>query len=438
MLAFAALAALVLIEWIAFHPRAEPPSFKAVPAAVPTQRPNAPPEAVQPADFHRLTDQVEELRGLRFLRQVPAYVQTHAETRRYLTRILDQDVSWDSEQATLTAFGFIPADFPLRKFMLDFYTEQVAGYYDYHTGSFYMTSQALDDSMVIHEMDHAMQDQHFQLRRFDALTRKRKQDDFTLAVSALIEGEAMVVMLDAAFRETGKAALPLDELQNEDISASSPGGGPVFDGAPPYFRRLATFPYLAGSRFVDYHRRRGSWRTVDRMYANGGLPRSTEEILHPEKYGEPADAPRTVRFPARPNLPGWEVAAENTFGEARMRIFWDQFAHPVENRNAWSDGWAGDRFEVWRNADRRAFVVWRSEWDSAADAREFAYGMRKVMEKRYDIRLRGRGIARWFADSGERSWRMERKRNTVVVVDAAPPALAEVMLARGWRAKTTR
>jgi len=64
--------------------------------------------------------------------------------------------------------------------------------------------------------------------------------------------------------------------------------------------------------------------------------------------------------------------------------------------------------------------------------------MRKVMEKRYDIRLRGRGIARWFADSGERSWRMERKRNTVVVVDAAPPALAEVMLARGWRAKTTR
>ncbi|MBC7930330.1 MAG: hypothetical protein H7Z38_07135, partial [Rubrivivax sp.] len=234
--------------------------------------------------------ETSELRKLPILRQVRSGAQSRDEIERMLVRNLDESAKPEQLRATeitLRKLGLAPADFRLRDFIIKLLTEQVAGYYDPKTREFYLADWIdLDGQkpVMAHELTHALQDQHFNLRRFEKWPKH--DSDAELAAHALVEGDASLVM------EQYLAGNPL-RLISFLKSMVLGGGGSTeqLDKAPRVFRETLTFPYFQGVAFAKQVYKKGGWEEVSAAYKK--LPKSTEQILHPEKYFA-SDEPRKV------------------------------------------------------------------------------------------------------------------------------------------------
>ena len=94
--------------------------------------------------------------------------------------------------------------------ILDLLMEQVAGFYDPFAGKLYIADWLpleMQRPALAHEIEHALQDQHFDLKRFASPIKD--DGDRQLARSALVEGDGTAVMLEFQAQAMG---LPLDQL----------------------------------------------------------------------------------------------------------------------------------------------------------------------------------------------------------------------------------
>src|SRR5437660_3973861 len=236
--------------------------------------------------------ETSEIRQLSILRPVESSTQSRAEIERTLIKNLDEDMTAaqaHASEVTLRKLGLAPAEFQYRALMIRLLTEQVAGYYDPKTQQFHLADWIdLDGQKPImaHELTHALQDQHFNLLRFEHWPKG--DSDAELAAHALIEGDAMLVMLQyvannplralAFLKSLGATGLPSEEL----------------DKAPRALRETLLFPYQDGQKWVSGLYRQGGWDRVSKAFTE--LPQSTEQIMHPEKYFA-HEAPVKVTLP---------------------------------------------------------------------------------------------------------------------------------------------
>jgi hypothetical protein len=116
-------------------------------------------------------------------------------------------------------------------------------------------------SVMVHELTHAWQDQHFNLAARD---RGINTDDAWLAWLALVEGDANYV------REQYRQTQPAD-----------PEEGNLADDPPSSFQYLDLvgfeFPYAAGPSYVKLLRQKGGVEALDQRFKV--LPNSVQEIL---------------------------------------------------------------------------------------------------------------------------------------------------------------
>jgi hypothetical protein len=161
--------------------------------------------------------------------------------------------------------------------------------------------------------------------------------------------------------------------------------------------------------------------------AYDALPRSTEQVIHPDRY--PAEEPLRVRIEDRTRN-GWErfdvEQSYDTVGEASMyAMFWangvvGESRSPFNYSFEPSAGWGGDRVVPYVRATgegERYGYVWKSRWDSRADAREFAEGYRAVLES-HDAREVREGVYVIGEGPYADSFRVSREGTTVTVVNA--------------------
>jgi predicted Zn-dependent peptidase len=127
--------------------------------------------------------------------------------------------------------------------------------------------------VLLHELYHALQDQHFNLLSVRADPDNK---DAQRGIDALIEGEAM---------------LAVSELMQYDFRQHTrlPEKGPIKKDR---FEKI--FNYGAGMSFVESLRKRGSWEAIAAAYKDP--PQSTREIYRPELY--PAHQARPASFPS--------------------------------------------------------------------------------------------------------------------------------------------
>src|SRR5262249_49461363 len=143
----------------------------------------------------------------------------------------------------------------------------------------------IDPSMqkivMAHEIDHALQDQSFDLVKF--VKPNHENGDEQLARQALVEGDGVALMIEYLFREQGMKMDPWasDAVANAVGMASGLGGGKELDKAPLFMREMLLFPYRDGLRLIGGTRKTRPWSDVDTMYAKP--PLSTEQVMHPEK-----------------------------------------------------------------------------------------------------------------------------------------------------------
>jgi hypothetical protein len=337
-----------------------------------------------------------------------------------ILRNLDQETTPAEMHATevlLKVFGLAPVDYQYRQSLVNLLTEQVAGYYDPKAQQFYLADWIdLDGQkpVMAHELTHALQDQHFNLRRFEKWPKG--DSDAELAAHALIEGDATLAMMLYMKNNPMIALAYVRSLGGLGNSSEQ------FKQAPRAIRESLMFPYEQGSMWAIKVYSRGDWEAVSEAFKK--LPQSTEQIIHPEKYFS-YEPPVKVMVPELSKLlgAGWTRVDEDVNGEWGFYLILDQFLNDSAYSKGAAAGWAGDRFSLYEEPKSgRLFVAQKTVWDSPIDAQEFfdAYAKRTV--SRYSnakqVADSSDQIAQWETSEGDVF--MEIRDLQVVILEGMP------------------
>jgi hypothetical protein len=188
------------------------------------------------------------------------------------------------------------------------------------------------------------------------------------------------------------------------VFAELPSYGEALDESRAW-ARLQRFPYQEGRGFAAALFEAQGWDAVNRAYAD--LPRSTEQVLHPERYlSEVPDVPSEVFVPDLGGVLGaeWTPGVRDTLGEFVVGVY---LGRTLPEQMAWqaADGWDGDTFVAWEHEDGDRVRIWRTTWDGTADAAEFERALVTLVPQRYLPTRpleppRGLPGSWWEADSG--------------------------------------
>jgi hypothetical protein len=383
----------------------------------------------------------EEYRGLKARTPVAAGTVDSRRLKEKVAVSIAEDYTPDelrSLETSLKAFGLIPEGLNLQRYLPELLTSQVAGFYDPVRKYLALVRPdkrmpaGADDSILVHELTHALQDQHFDIQRF---TGGDPMSDAGTALTALVEGDATLVMLD--FQMGGRAetipgtaeAMERMMAEPEKVIAASqdfPGAREIAQ-APAWLRDTLLFSYFQGSAFCVSARRRGGQPLLDYAYTTDP-PRSTEQILHPDKWHTRRDDPVVLSLPdLTAELPGYRKASEGVMGELSLRILLREKLGNAERSNAGAAGWGGDRFAVYQKdgeKDGGRLVVWVTEWDGEADATEFRDALAGLEGWRAEVA----GPRRVVAVRNLPPERWDAVRARLAAAEAARPANREIDL----------
>jgi len=353
------------------------PAASASPGA--SASPSAVPSGGLEAELKAVTDeiarQVAELRQLDLLQPIRTEVFDQAALDAFVLRVFDEETppaELAAQEGLYRRLGLLSEDASLRDLTVDLLTSQVLGFYDPEDETFRVVARGdgiggIEKFTMSHELDHALQDQHFDL---DVLLPPdlKEQSDLVLARQSVAEGDATFIMTQWA---TGN--LTPQELLETLEAANDPEQQAILARTPAILAAPLEFPYLQGLQFVLDAWTSGGWTAVDRLYADP--PSTTEQVLHPDKYAA-REAPIVVELPsdlATRFGAGWSVATQDTFGEFLTTIWLQQPSDgttSVKPETA-AEGWGGDRMAYLTGPNGADAVVWRTAWDTPADAQEF-------------------------------------------------------------------
>ncbi len=314
--------------------------------------------------------------GLQFTRDVPYASITKDELRKYLEKRLHETMKPDdvrAEELTLKMLGLAPKDFDLRKNTLELLTEQAAAFYDYNQKRLFVLKGAGDGAeervALIHEMAHALADQHFHLAKF--IHEGMKSDDDATARQAVMEGQATWLMAAYLAREAGgPPEIPPAMVTMMKKTVESSGGQqyPVFSEAPLYIRESLVFPYAEGLAFQDAVFRKLGKDAFAEVFVRP--PASSGQILHPERYLEHAGL-AIPKPPAAPGAREFRKLADGTLGEFDFRVLLEQYASADEGASL-AEHLVGASYELLEQKHEKFPVLGvASAWDSPESARKF-------------------------------------------------------------------
>ena len=343
------------------------------PSPIPSTSAAATP-VVDPATVYKaIEDQVVEIRGLHPKAAVSPQVLDDAGIKKLVADSFKKDNPADlmaANERIMKALGLLPQDASLTDLYISLLGSQVAGLYSPDDKKLYVVSKSgglgpTEKVTFSHEFTHALQDQNFNLGSLHL--DEIGQGDRSFARLSLVEGDATLVMSDWEVQHLSQAEL------GQMLSASSDDQSlKTLLAMPPILRESLLFPYTIGLGFVHGLQADGGWDAVNAAFA--APPDSTEQILHPEKYAA-HEIPVPVEIPA--NLAsrlgtGWKVALADSFGEFQMQI-WLKQNTTVAAATAIdaAAGWGGDRIELVNGPNGAWGVVFRTIWDTDADAAAF-------------------------------------------------------------------
>jgi len=352
-------------------------------------------QGTDPAELLETVDEiiptVERLRGLDFKTPIKKGVKNRAEIESYIKEQVRREYMKEELQLEGRMFrrlGLIPEKIDYVEYLVKLLTEQVGGYYDQEKKLFVIASWLPSEEqkpVMVHELTHALQDQYFNIEKVLADDRELQNNDRTLAHQSLLEGDAMVVMLQSELESAGRHFTDLPDLafvmqmQLDAMQAQYA----VFREAPVFIQQNFLFPYGYGASFLQKTwKNEPGWQFINKIYAD--LPSSTEQILHPEKYFGVRDDPKPVK-PIDPTAglgDDWSIAYRNVLGEFSLGLMLN--LHLTEEHAKKSVvGWGGDQVLYLVKGDGQDAAFINTVWDTDEDAETFFMAMGDWFAKRY-------------------------------------------------------
>jgi hypothetical protein len=302
-----------------------------------------------------------------------------------------------AQQELFALLGLLPRGTDLNATLTAVLDEQVGGLYDPASGTMLIgrgMSGDLLEVVLAHELTHALDDQLYGLAELQELARS--STDLSFALSAVVEGSGTLVMnrylLEAAGRDPSRLTQLLAESGRQEAAR-----GERLSAAPAFVQRNLLLAYLLGPTFLT-----DSPAGMLGLLTDPGAPSaqrweqafmapplSSEQILHPERFWDPArrDLPQRLIVPDVRSVLGseWRALEADTLGELNAAILTDSSepAAPAPGlsgllglmaRSDWTnsaaDGWDGDTAILCAAGPRRA-ALWISIWENGAEAAEF-------------------------------------------------------------------
>ncbi len=269
-------------------------------------------------------------------------------------------------------------------------TGAVNGYYRPETGNVTMVSPTGDvrqirEAILAQELFHAQQDTQFDIPDVETIEERNTRNSY-------IEGDANYVqeLYEQHCESTwsGTCYRP-DRTSVPDLSALDEG-----------MQRLFTQPYESGQRFVSNRHEQMGWAAVDSLYENP--PASTEQVIHPDRYGEDDPSDLGVRDRSTDAWQPLTADGERLTGSVGEPGLYVSLLSPALDRSAGGEiipignhrsggrslsydhpattGWDGDRLLPYvATASNETGYVYEIAWDTTADAREFHDAYRRLL-----------------------------------------------------------
>jgi hypothetical protein len=367
----------------------------------------------------RMMARIEHVRGLEFEETVPVAIITRETYReRQGNRTGEEERPW-REQFWEATF-IVDEETTVGDARGGVFGSTVQGYYN---GSHIVivgaktTSTLPSRTTIVHELQHALQDQH------GLLPGGGGTHDEGLAIDGVVEGDANSVEHEY-------------EQRCEDEWSCIPKPEPSGNGTGPSYNLglfVAVFnPYADGPTLVTALRDREGWPAVNDALRSP--PRSTEQVIHPSAY--PDETPVTVEVEDR-SSGSWDWFETDdghrwdTVGEATLYAgFWYNgvidrdhlrtentplspynYDHPI------TAGWGGDRIVPYTNGSAEGYVF-ASTWDTERDARQFHEGYLELLRSQ-DAETVAQGVYRVPESSAYAdAFRVVQNGTRVTVVNA--------------------
>ena len=176
----------------------------------------------------------------------------------------------EAEERVYQLLGLIPSNFPYARCLGDGSSVAPLAYFDPHREMLVLrTDLRTPDAAIVHELVHALQHQHFDLKRFRQTVL---WSDVILAREAVAEGDASWV--EEHYRRAHSN--PEDE---KNINPGNPPLNPECE-LPDSLTTIFDFPYDWGRRYMSLLRSSGGSRSVDDRFRRP--PQQTRDILFPK------------------------------------------------------------------------------------------------------------------------------------------------------------
>ncbi len=286
---------------------------------------------------------VEGARGLKFDHPVPVKFLDDAAFEKAL-RTAEQSMTKEERArerqvaGELLALGLTAQEIDPRQAAEDLADYGVAGFYDSETEELFVrgndTSDILVRTTIVHELTHALQDQHFDL---DALHDDTKDASEEFALVALVEGDATAVQ--TAYLDS----LPPDEQAAFRAAVGEVLAQPLPEGVPYALQTLSTAAYGIGAGYVEALDPEGG--TAGRDQAFTQPPVSEELLVDPLAL---AQHQPPVAVPA----PTLEKGEKKAYGPEPLGVvtIFAMLATRLDPRVALEavTGWGGDQYVSFR------------------------------------------------------------------------------------------
>jgi hypothetical protein len=340
--------------------------------------------ALDPTLLEELVARTEAARELALPRPVDARVLAPGQVRRVLAREIALALEPGEIERTAEAgraLGLLAPDVDLGRALLDFGAEGLGGFYTPLWRRLYVVDLAggpwraiagpgprprrLEAGVLVHELTHALQAVHSDL--MDVTLGLQHDDDLAFALGALLEGDALWASFrDQELRDAAPPPAPAELAR--DMSAA--WAEAEYPDVPRILRDPLVLQYPLGYALAVELAARGGSAALDAALRDP--PLSSEQLLHPERWLDPAerDDPVFLELPEAPPA-GCAPLLRNTFGELGLRVWLADRRGARSASESPAAGWDGDRMVVWRCPEGVAFAWWL-RFDGPADAEEFA------------------------------------------------------------------
>src|SRR6266404_2862149 len=409
-------------------------------------------------DVDTILDFASKDSSLPIKHEVKRRLTSRDEVVSYLQKNMAEDKDVQRLKRTelvLKKFGLLPKDFNLQTFLVGLLEEQVAGYYDSKTKTVNLLDWVAPDlqrPVLAHELTHALQDQSFGLDKWlkrgaeDLDTKKNltaddiTKDENSEARQAVVEGQAMVVLLDymlAPMHRTVADSPEVVQLLNEGMMAGT-ADSVQYKNAPILMKEALTFPYRYGVEFEAELLRAGKEKAFAATFQNP--PRTTREIMEPQTY---LSGERVAPLPLpdfKHIFKDYERFDVGAIGEFDVAVLAEQYAGEDTAHEIYPNWRGGYYYSVHPKGNPLAplGLVFVSKWASAKSAAQFAAIYARGMQQRYkkaeappDSTLPAK-LKTLGSLNGDHTWTTEEgpvvidvKQDTVLVTESLDPNITD-------------